>query len=77
MYTYSMETIYLSLVHTGSYGYLFHEIPSICIKFCGDPCTFAWAVRAGDGADEGVELRGVRAPRTRAREEPQVTSIRG
>ena len=27
MYTRSMETIYLSLVHTGSWGYLFHEIP--------------------------------------------------
>ena len=24
-----METIYLSLVHTGSWGYLFHEIPVI------------------------------------------------
>ena len=29
MYTRSMETIYLSLVHTGSRGYLFHEIHSI------------------------------------------------
>ena len=29
VYTRSMETIYLSLVHTGSWGYLFHTIPSI------------------------------------------------
>ena len=27
VYTRSMETIYLSLVRTGSWGYLFHEIP--------------------------------------------------
>ena len=27
-----METIYLSLVHTGSCGYLFHEIPGSKIK---------------------------------------------
>ena len=26
-----METIYLSLVHTVSWGYLFHEIPSIIL----------------------------------------------
>ena len=29
VYTHSMETIYLSLVHTGSLGSLFHEIPGI------------------------------------------------
>ena len=28
-----METIYLSLMHTGSWGYLFHEIPSIILIF--------------------------------------------
>ena len=33
MYTSSMETIYLSLVHTGSWGNLFHEIPSISTIF--------------------------------------------
>ena len=32
VYTRSMETIYLSLVHTGSWGYLFHEIPSIFVN---------------------------------------------
>ena len=31
MHTCSMQTIYLSLVHAGSWGYLFHEIP--CILF--------------------------------------------
>ena len=29
VYTHSMESIYLSLVHTGSWGNLFHEIPLI------------------------------------------------
>ena len=28
MYTRSMKTIYLSVVHTGSWGYLFYEVPS-------------------------------------------------
>ena len=27
VYTHSMETIYLSLVHTASWGNIFHEIP--------------------------------------------------
>ena len=29
VYTHSMETIYLSLVHTGSRGNLFHKIPGM------------------------------------------------
>ena len=34
VYTHSMGTIYISLVHTGSWGYIFYEIPSIiCYLF--------------------------------------------
>ena len=37
-----METIYLSLVHTGGWGYLFHEIPciSVCRSFGLSVCPY-------------------------------------
>ena len=34
----SMETIYLSLVHTGNWGYLFHETPGMYNKYW--MCTY-------------------------------------